>query len=102
MDELKYQKLVAIKERAAAAHRQRKLQFRGRIAAVILERPEWAFERAKEFLSKPAQPWQKWSRTKWQELLETKSPAEIAELLSNPDECSESLSDSHPFVACML
>jgi hypothetical protein len=102
MDEHEYLKLVAIKERAAAGHRRRKLQFRARIASVILERPDWAFERAKEFLNKPAQPWQKWSRNRWRELLETKSPAEIANLLANPDERSEALSDSHPFAACML
>jgi hypothetical protein len=101
MDKQEYMKLVAFKERAAAEHRRRKLQFRGRIASVILERPEWAFERAKEFLNKPAQPWQKWSRTKWRDLLETKSPREIAELLANPDERSEALSDSHPFAACL-
>ena len=102
MDEQEYLKLLEMKRRAAAEHRQRKLQFRARIAAVVLERPEWAFEKAKEFLNKPAQPWQRWSRTKWRELLETKSPGEIAELLSNPDDRSESLSDSHPFAACML
>ena len=102
MDEHEYLKLVAIKERAAAEHRRRKLHFRGRIADVILARPEWAFERDMEFLNKPAQPWQKWSRTKWRELLATKSPAEIANLLANPDERSEALSDSHPFAACML
>jgi hypothetical protein len=101
MDKQKYLKLVAIKEQAAAEHRQRKLQVRGRIASLILERPEWAFERAKEFLNKPAQPWQKWSRRKWRELLETKSPGEIADLLAAPDEQSEALSDSHPFAACM-
>jgi len=101
MDEQEYLKLAAIKERAAVEHRLRKLQFRGRIAEVILARPEWAIERAKEFLNKPAQPWQKWSRTKWRELLETKSPREIAELLANPDGRSEALSDSHPFAACM-
>ena len=65
MDEQEYLKLLEMKRRAAAEHRQRKLQFRARIAAVVLERPEWAFERAKEFLNKPAQPWQRWSRTKW-------------------------------------
>ena len=101
MDEREYLKLVAMKKLAAAEHRQRKLQFRARIAAVVLERPEWAFEKAKEFLNKPAQPWQRWSRTRWRELLETKSSGEIAELLANPDECSESLSDSHPFAACL-
>ena len=102
MDEKEYLKLAAIKERAAAEYRRRKLQFRGRIAEVILARPEWAFERAKEFLNKPAQPWQKWSRTKWRELLETKTPGQIADILANPDERSEALSDSHPFAACML
>jgi len=102
MDEQEYLKLAAIKERAAAEHRRRKLQFRARIAEVILARPEWAFERAMEFLNKPAQPWQRWSRTKWREFLETKSPREISELLANPDERSQALSESHPFAACML
>jgi hypothetical protein len=36
------------------------------------------------------------------ELLETKSPREISELLANPDERSQALSESHPFAACML
>jgi hypothetical protein len=102
MDEQEFLKLVAMKEREAAEHRRRKLQLRGRIAEVILARPEWALERAKEFLNKPAQPWQRWSRTKWREFLETKSPREISELLANPDERSQALSESHPFAACML
>jgi hypothetical protein len=38
----------------------------------------------------------------WRELLETKSPREIAELLANPNERSEALSDSHAFASCML
>lgn len=91
-----------MKELAAAEHLQRKLRFGARIAAVVVARPEWVFARAWEFFNKPEQLWQRWSRMKWQELLETKSPREIAEFLANPDERSESLSDSHPFAACML
>ena len=101
MSPSEYSELTTAKERAADAHRLRKLRLRERIADAIQANPEWAYARAQEALNKETAVWQQWSRAAWKTLLASKNPKEMALILTNPEPELEALSDSHPFAACL-
>ena len=101
MSPSEYSELTKAKERAADAHRLRKLRFRERIADAIQSDPEWAYAIAQETLNKETAVWQQWSRAAWKTLLASKNPREIGRILTNREPKLEALVDSHPFAACL-
>ena len=101
MSPSEYSELTKAKERAADAHRLRKLHLRERIANGSQANPDWAYDKAQEILNKETAVWQQWSRTAWKTLLASKNPKELGRILANPEPELEALADSHPFIACL-
>ena len=101
MSPSEYSELTKAKERAANAHRLRKLRFRERIADANQANPEWSYAIAQEALNKETAVCQQWSRAAWKTLLASKNPKEIARILIHPEPELEALADSHPFAACL-
>lgn len=98
MEDADYIKLVAAKSAAAAKHDAGKRAVRLRIAEAIKATPIYAIQFAAGALVNRNGAWQQWSRNAWGEILETKTPAEIAEMLVNPvGGNQQALADSHPF-----
>jgi hypothetical protein len=101
MSPSEYSELTKAKERAADAHRLRKLRLRERIADAIQANPDWAYDKAQEALNKETAVCQQWSRAAWKTLLASKNPKEIGRILIHPEPELEALADSHPFAACL-
>lgn len=66
MSPSEYSEVTKAKERAAEAHRLRKLLSRKRIADAIQGNPEWAYAKAEETLNKETAVCQQWSRAAWE------------------------------------
>lgn len=101
MSPSEYSELTKAKERAADAHKLRKLHLSERIENGIQANPEWSYAIAQEALNKETAVCQQWSRAAWKTLLASKNPKEIARILANPEPELEALADSHPFIACL-
>ena len=101
MSPSEYSELTKAKERAADAHKLRKLHLSERIENGIQANPDWAYDKAQEILNKETTVWQQWSRTAWKTLLASKNPKENGRILTNPEHDLEALADSHPFAACL-
>lgn len=93
-----YIRLTSEKKAAAAKHDAGKRIVRERMADAIVNAPTFAIEFADGVLKNRTGSWQQWSRTAWEEILRTKTPAEIADMLVDPvGGQQEALADSHPF-----
>jgi len=92
-----YAALMARKAAAVAAHDERKFAHRKRIVDEILRNPARAISMAHEAIANKNAEWQQWSNKAWKELLSTRPPQELADLLLHPQGHQESLADSHPF-----
>jgi hypothetical protein len=97
-----YQRRIKAKKAAAKAFDERKLTVRRRIADALLSDPARAMRSARGALSRKSAPWQQWSKSAWQEILRTKQPDEIAEMLIRPSADLEALVDSHPFAGLKI